>query len=246
LLLVAGLLAGYIFISPVVPSIGFYFNKPGDATVSKNGLKILPVLEGYDQKTFSVLEKELSFKDNTLVIPTIGVESQIFTSSNSRVLRQGIWHREKTGSPDKGGNFVLAGHRFLYTQGKNTLYFLDKLKIGDQIFVFWEGRRYDYEVETSLVVPAGATEIEAIMASGSALEDDDSSLGTSTNVRSVQLVQPALLVLQERSNYHSQELEMLITKQYSALLLPAMDLLPFKVQLAVQEVKLATLLATLP
>jgi LPXTG-site transpeptidase (sortase) family protein len=162
LLLVAGLLAGYIFISPVVPSIGFYFDKSGDAAVSKNGLKILPVLEGYDQKTFSILEKELSFKENTLVIPTIGVESQIFTSSNSRVLRQGIWHREKTGSPDKGGNFVLAGHRFLYTQGKNTLYFLDKLKTGDQIFVFWEGRRYDYEVETSLVVPAGATEIEAI------------------------------------------------------------------------------------
>lgn len=100
------------------------------------------------------------YSQNTLVIPKIGVESEIFSSKDAKVLKYGVWHRPNTGDPALGGNFVVAGHRFLYTSGKNTLYFLDRIIPGDVIEVFWEGEKYLYETEEVLEVRPDQLEIE--------------------------------------------------------------------------------------
>ncbi len=99
-------------------------------------------------------------KDNTLAIPDIGVFAPIVEGSSSEALQHGIWHRPKTGTPPTGGNTVLVGHRFLYTSGTNTLYHLDKLKVGNTIEVFWSGQRYAYVVDAILVTLPTAVEIE--------------------------------------------------------------------------------------
>ncbi|MCD8545770.1 class E sortase [Candidatus Woesebacteria bacterium] len=92
------------------------------------------------------------FIGNRLVIPVIGVESQIH-EGGEEALDKGVWHRPGTSNPVEEGNMVLTGHRFLYTGfNKNTFYNLDKLKIGDEIIVYWEGREYVYLVIDKKVV----------------------------------------------------------------------------------------------
>lgn len=54
---------------------------------------------------------------------------------------------------------MLVGHRFTY-DGNGVFYHLDKLKVGDQLAVFWEGKKYQYTVTETKVVPATATEVE--------------------------------------------------------------------------------------
>lgn len=99
-------------------------------------------------------------KENTLFIPKIGVNGQIYEGKGEDTLNLGIWRRPKTSTPDKGGNTVLAAHRFLYTSGPITFYHLDKLVVGDKITIFWNKQRYEYEViETKEVLPT-AIEIE--------------------------------------------------------------------------------------
>ena len=99
-------------------------------------------------------------KDNMLVIPKIGVDAKIQEGKTDATLNKGIWRRPNGSNPDKGGNTVFAAHRYMYTAGPNTFYSLDKLAVGDKIIVFWSGKEYDYQVNTTREVPPTATEIE--------------------------------------------------------------------------------------
>ncbi len=99
-------------------------------------------------------------KENTLVIPGIGVDGLIFEGNSDAVLAKGIWHRPRTGDPTHG-NLVLSAHRYLYTSGPKSFFFLDRVHIGDKIIVFWQGVEYDYEVTKTFVVPPTQTSIEA-------------------------------------------------------------------------------------
>lgn len=99
-------------------------------------------------------------EENIIVIPAIGVDSPVIEGATSSALERGIWHRPGSSTPDKGGNTVLVGHRFLYTSGPKTFYHLDKLKIGDDITVFWQKKAYRYIVESTTVVSPLALEIE--------------------------------------------------------------------------------------
>lgn len=146
----------YLVVSPFLPSIVYSFSQPSqnytyvdeeafhklsDANKNFKNLKIIP-------------------KENTLIIPKIGVDGLIHEGESDRTLDKGIWHRPKSSTPDKGGNTVLAAHRFMYTQGPITFYHLDKLVLGDKITVIWNKKQYDYEViEIKEVLPT-AIEIE--------------------------------------------------------------------------------------
>ena len=97
--------------------------------------------------------------ENTLVIPKLSMEQLVHEGSSASALKNGIWHRPQTSSPDKASNTVLAGHRFTYS-GQSVFYNLDKLERGDQIVLYWDGKRYDYSVTDSLVVPPTQVAIE--------------------------------------------------------------------------------------
>lgn len=105
--------------------------------------------------------------ENRLYIPKLKLNLE-FASGNESVLYDGAWHRHpERGNPEKGGNFILAAHRFELgptpgeTRRKSPLYHIDKVEVGDDIQVDFNGKRYDYLVTERLAVKPTQTEIEA-------------------------------------------------------------------------------------
>ncbi len=90
---------------------------------------------------------------NHVVIPAMLLDQPIVEDRNMyRALDKGIWRWPGGSTPDNGGNTVLVGHRFTYTQPKGVFYFLDKLKTGDTVGIVWDGTTYIYRVNGSKVV----------------------------------------------------------------------------------------------
>jgi sortase A len=137
-------LALYIGVMPFLPAISWW-TKHEAPVISKPPAVVLP---------------ESIPADNTLVIPSIGLKETVYDGQTAKTLRQGIWHLPKSSSPDKGGNTVMAGHRFTY-RGPAILYNLDKVKTGDSIIMYWQGKRYNYKVSNVLIVPPTQVSIEA-------------------------------------------------------------------------------------
>lgn len=96
---------------------------------------------------------------NTLVIPALGMSQAIHEGQYASTLSKGVWHRPATSTPDKQSNTVLSGHRFTYS-GKSVFYYLDKIKVGDPVYVYWDGKQYHYEVTQLLEVSPDAGSIE--------------------------------------------------------------------------------------
>lgn len=100
-------------------------------------------------------------------IPKIGVSVDL-TSGGAEALEKGAWHRfPERGDPSVGGNFIISAHRFSLgptpgqTRQKSPFYHIDKLAIGDQILVDFQGKRYGYEIIEEKSVKPNQVEIEA-------------------------------------------------------------------------------------
>lgn len=96
-----------------------------------------------------------------LTIPSMGLDEAVHEGPTAKTLRQGLWHRPKTSTPDKGSNTVIVGHRLTYTDPQGTLYHLDKVKIGDSVGLTWNGKQYIYKVSKTKVVKATEISVEA-------------------------------------------------------------------------------------
>ena len=108
---------------------------------------------------------EDSPKDAWLYIPKIDINVPYGQSEDS--LYRGAWWRKPTnGNPKDGGNFVLAGHRFVMsstpggTAQRSPFYSIDKLDVGDKIYVDYKAERYTYEVTAKKSVKPNAVSIE--------------------------------------------------------------------------------------
>lgn len=115
----------------------------------------------------TVIEAPQEVKDKQLIIPKIGVNIG-FNEGSQAVLHDGAWHRfPERGDPQKGGNFILAAHRFVMgytpkrTKEMSFLYNIDKLDVGDAILIDWQGQRYNYKISKIETVKPTQTEIEA-------------------------------------------------------------------------------------
>lgn len=100
---------------------------------------------------------------NSIIIPSMLLDQPIFEGSIAnqyKVLNQGIWRWPRGSTPDKGGNTVLIGHRFTYTNPRGVFYFLNRVKIGDSIGVVWNNHTYSYRVASVSEVPSNDTAIE--------------------------------------------------------------------------------------
>ncbi len=98
----------------------------------------------------------------SILIPKIGAQARIFPnvdSSNPKeflpILQQGIAHAKGNVFPGMHGNIYLFAHSVdnWWNVGRyNAVFYLLKdLSIGDDIIVYFEGKRYDYKV-SSLVI----------------------------------------------------------------------------------------------
>lgn len=93
-----------------------------------------------------------------LTIRRIGVDTVIWEGDYSeyeRVLRHGVWRVPDFPKPNEYGGgkpVIMAAHRFGYLEWtqeyrlKNSFYDLPKLKVGDEIEIMWDQRRYVYQV----------------------------------------------------------------------------------------------------
>jgi sortase A len=98
--------------------------------------------------------------ENTLIIPNLGLSEAIHEGASVHTLHFGVWHLPGTSSPDKGSNTVLAGHRYTYS-GSGVFYHLDKVKVGDDLTLYWQQKRYDYSVVKVAVVPPSEMSVQA-------------------------------------------------------------------------------------
>lgn len=133
-------------IYPFLPAIEYYINPPE--------------VEYISQSEFSKIKKQIP-DENYLIIPKIGVRMPIVEGENEdEALDSGAWHLPGTSTPVLMGNMVLAAHRFKYKPPhERTFYLLDKIKEGDLLQVFWEGRGYLYKVASSEIVEPDKTEV---------------------------------------------------------------------------------------
>jgi len=158
--IVAILVGMYLLLFPILPRIWFeietilegpFYEKYADLTGSA----------GTDPGTHSSADGAIP-EVNTLVIPVVGLEVPIVEGETDAALERGAWRRPNTSTPDEGGNTVITGHRFKYLPPSNlTFYHLDKVEIGDSVFVYWNGKRYDYVVDRMLIVEPDQIEVEA-------------------------------------------------------------------------------------
>jgi sortase A len=101
-----------------------------------------------------------------LYIPKINLSVPIKTGG-AEALNDAVWHRyPERGDPLKGGNFILAGHRFVMglTPGevrhKSPFYNVNQLDDGDLIFVDFNGQRYTYKISRRYSVKPTQVSIE--------------------------------------------------------------------------------------
>ncbi|HEY5141305.1 MAG TPA: class E sortase, partial [Methylococcales bacterium] len=115
------------------------------------------------QKTSTTKATTPQPKVNSLLVPSMLLDTPVLEGSlNGRykTLDHGIWRWPLGSTPDKGGNTVLIGHRFTYTNPRGVLYFLDKVQVQDEIGVVWNGTNYTYRVTSIREVPPTETSIQ--------------------------------------------------------------------------------------
>lgn len=122
----------------------------------------LITMKPLDAKAISKIE----VADNRIVIPKIGVNIQ-YGDSESALDHGAWWRHAERGNPETGGNFIIAAHRFTLaptpqqTNVKSPFYHIDKLVIGDEIIIDYNGKRYGYKIDTISNVKPTQIEIEA-------------------------------------------------------------------------------------
>lgn len=103
--------------------------------------------------------------ESRIVIPKIGVDIP-YAPGAASLDRGAQWRWPDRGNPDRGGNFIIAAHRFsiqptpMGTIEKSPFYNIDKLVVGDKIVVDYLGTRYAYEINKKFDVKSTQVEIE--------------------------------------------------------------------------------------
>lgn len=100
-------------------------------------------------------------------ISKLNLEVPYFAGGAEELNKGAWWRYPERGNPERGGNFILSAHRFELgltpegTKARSPFYTLNKLELGDEIRVFYQGKWYDYIVTKNYSVPRTAIEIEA-------------------------------------------------------------------------------------
>lgn len=144
---------GYLLVMPFVPNLVYWWQDRWHAPVSTRALA---------QKVASKPSPSNPLPaDNELIVPAMHLDDRIIEGKDLSALKYGPWRRPNASTPDKGGNTVIVGHRFTYTNPRGTFYELDKVHVGNQIAVIWQGKKYTYQVSSIKEVAPDSVGIEA-------------------------------------------------------------------------------------
>jgi len=115
----------------------------------------------------SYKDLEPSNEDFSIVIPKIEAVAPVFQNVDPfnsgeylSVLRRGVAHAKGTPFPGQAGNTYIFAHStdaFYNVGSYNAVFFLlGKLETGDEIYVYFKGKKHIYSVEEVKVVPPEA------------------------------------------------------------------------------------------
>ncbi|HSX46136.1 MAG TPA: class E sortase [Candidatus Saccharimonadia bacterium] len=144
----------YVIVAPLWPGLVFKVQ-------SHQGKQ--QQLEAMVHPSKSAKPAQAAPRPNSVIIPSMLLDQPILEGTvvnQYKVLDKGIWRWPRGSTPDRGGNTVLIGHRFTYTNPRGVFYFLNKVKMGDEMAVFWSGKEYLYKVQTIQEVSPHDTAIE--------------------------------------------------------------------------------------
>lgn len=157
----------YLILYPYIPEIKYQlFDKNKTVVPYPSAIEKQIKEEGKKENKDIIVEQKEIPKDNRLVIPSIGVDIAIVEGKTENALNKGAWRIPGTGKPGVS-NMVLAGHRMSYgfspdeVRSKLSFYHLDKLKEGEYVLIYWQGKEYSYVVTETKIVKPTQLEIEA-------------------------------------------------------------------------------------
>jgi LPXTG-site transpeptidase (sortase) family protein len=140
----------YLIAAPLLPSALFWWQNRGGTRQTE-----------LRQKVATSSSTKVN-EPNQLIIPSMLLDKTIVegpVSNQIMNLRKGVWRWPASSTPDKGSNTVFLGHRFTYYNPRGVFYYLDKVKVGQNIGVIWNKQRYQYRVSDIKEVQPTATEI---------------------------------------------------------------------------------------
>lgn len=148
----------YVALAPIVPALIFDFQNHNG-----KGKQLQDIINQPKSEKIFTNPVKVADQPNHIVIPAMLLSEPILEGTIAqtfKTLDKGIWRWPKGSSPDKGGNTILIGHRFTYTNPRGVFYYLNKVTVGDEIAVFWNNYEYLYKVSNVNVVPPSDTAIE--------------------------------------------------------------------------------------
>jgi LPXTG-site transpeptidase (sortase) family protein len=146
----------YVVVAPFTPAVIFWYKQHHTKTQANLNNLLHP------KQTNNSAPQAAPPTQNSLVVPSMLLNTPILEGTirnEYKTLDQGVWRWPEGSTPDKGGNTILIGHRFTYTNPRGVFYELNKISVGDEIGVFWGGKEYLYKTLSVSVVPPSQTSI---------------------------------------------------------------------------------------
>jgi LPXTG-site transpeptidase (sortase) family protein len=105
----------------------------------------------------AALEKKAEQKSvggNYIIIPSVLVDAPILEGMNPKQLSKGIVRVQNTPPPGGKGNFILEGHNLAEVgliKPNNLFSLLEVIGNGSRVYIYWQNKRYVYEVTDKTV-----------------------------------------------------------------------------------------------
>ena len=169
-LIILGIILAFISFWPFVSAeISYWLNQTrGIEYVVENDKEVVSAAEPKSEKKNIVTIKPKS-KDFGIVIESINVNAPVVKNVDSgsydeyiAALQKGVAHAKGTAVP--GSKNAVNNNVFLFAHSainpieakryNSVFYLLRKVKVGDRVVTYYDGKRYDYEVFDKRVVEA--------------------------------------------------------------------------------------------
>jgi LPXTG-site transpeptidase (sortase) family protein len=149
----------YVIAAPLMPQVTYWW----DLHHTARQAQLQKLIDHPAKPAANVAKSTPALTGNRIIVPVMMLNQQVLEGPESdwfNILYHGIWRWPGSSTPDKGGNTVFLSHRFSYTGPRGAFYYLNKLQIGDDIGVVWNGKTYTYTVVSGTTVPPTDTAIE--------------------------------------------------------------------------------------
>lgn len=113
-----------------------------------------------------------TYDDFHLLIPSLEISAPIIADVDGKdkaeyfkALQNGVAHYKDTSKPGEGGNIFIFGHSSYYASDpgeyKSVFKFLEDIKVGDEVNVWWQKKEYKYKVsKIKIVEPTDVSVLE--------------------------------------------------------------------------------------